>query len=221
MTRRLTLKPGIAVPTALLLAAVLTTAAPSPARADSDADTVIIEMRVWQGVDDAENLWVSARPKGGRWDTLGTIPLPEDGLAGGYDAITWHRFGDITMAGVGLRVWQRVSEPGHIYVQACDTACPEWVRRVVWRPPGKIPLPLDDGHSPGGRYRYGDIDVAVPRGNPGLLADRDHLLALRTSWKGTARNSTGARATPQWSGRGSRSAARRRGSRGSAWQTTA
>ena len=192
----------IAVLTAALLAAVLTTAAPAPARADDGADTVIIELRVWQGVDDAENLWVSARPRGGRWDTLGTIPLPEDGLAGGYDAITWHRFGDIAMAGVGLRVWQRVSEPGSIYVQACDSACPEWVRRLVWRPPGKIPLPLDDGHSPGGRYRYGDIDVAVPRDNPGLLADREHLLALRDVLEGDGAELdwSAGRPTKDWEG---------------------
>ena len=51
--------------------------------------------------------------------------------------------------------------------------------RCAGHPLGKASLPLDDGHSPNGRYRYGDLTVAVPRGNPGLLADREHLVALR------------------------------------------
>ena len=167
---------AIAVLTAALLAAVLTSATPAPARADSAEDTVIIELRVWQRVNDAENLWVSARPRGGRWDTLGTIPLPEDGRTPSYGNMGQHTFGDIAMAGVGVRVWQRTHEPERIYVQACGGCEERW---RPWRPLGKIPLPLDDGHSPNGRYRYGDINVAVPRDNPGLVADREHLLALR------------------------------------------
>ena len=170
----------IAVLTAALLAALLVTATPAPARADSVADTVIIEMRVWQRTDNLEDVWVSARPEGGRWDTLGTIPLPRSGLAGGYAVISQYRYGDLAVGGVELRVWQSEFERQRIYVQVCG-ACPEpgglW--RLPWRPLGKTPLPLDDGHSPSGRYRYGDIDVAVPRGNPGLVADREHLLALR------------------------------------------
>ena len=176
----------IAVLTAALLAAVLTSATPPPAQADDSVDTVIIEMRVWQRVDDAENLWVSARPRGGRWDTLGTIPLPEDGRAWSYGEMGRHGYGDVAMAGVAVRVWQRTHEPERIYVQACAGPCPDRSDRLtrLWRPLGKIPLPLDDGHSPGTRYRYGDIDVAVPRGNPGLLADREHLLALRDVLEG-------------------------------------
>ena len=174
-------KAAVAVLTAALLAALLMSATPAPARADSGVDTVIIEMRVWQRVDNLEDVWVSARPRGGRWDTLGTIPLAEDGRAWSYGEIGRHSYGDIAMAGVGVRVWQRTHEPDRIYVQACAELCPSLRFRStrVWRPLGRVLLPLDDGHSPGGRYRYGDIDIAVPRGSPGLLADREYLLALR------------------------------------------
>ena len=189
MTRSLTLKAGIAVVTAALLAAVLVGLAPSPASsASSTADTVIIELRVWQRVGHSEDVWLSARPKGGRWDTLGTIRLPQSGIVRVYGGDTWHRYGDIAMAGVGLRVWQRVLEPWRIYIQACTRTCPEWYpdgeyRRWPrpWRPLGMVPVPLYHGRhrTENGRYDYVDLDIAVPRGNPGLLADREHLLALR------------------------------------------
>ena len=198
MTRKLTPKAGMAVVAALLLAAVLVAAAPVPARADSAVDTVIIELRVWQRVDNHENVWLSARPKGGRWDALGTVPLPRDGVVGGYSGISRHRFGDLTVGGVAVRVWQRVLEPWRIYVQACANHCagraPQGTH--AWSPLGMVPLPFGYstiGGSGGGyvgsadaRYRYVDVEIAVPRGNPGLLADREHLLALRDTLAGTA-----------------------------------
>ena len=46
-------------------------------------------------------------------------------------------------------------------------------------PLGKTGLALDDGEDEASRMRYGDLRIAVPRGNPGLLRDREHLLALR------------------------------------------
>ena len=177
---------AIAVLTAALLAVVVAGTAsshphddPPPPWPDTHP-TVILELRVWQHVDDAEEVWVSARPKGGRWDTLGTIPLPPwDGQAFSYGEMGRHRFGDIAVGGVEVRVWQRWHRPARIYVQACASACPEPVLARAWRPLGKIPLPLDAGHTASGRYRYGDLDLAVPSDNPGLQADRDHLLALR------------------------------------------
>ena len=39
----------------------------------------------------------------------------------------------------------------------------------LWRPLGMLALPLDDGHSTSGRYRYGNLTVAVPAASPGLL----------------------------------------------------
>ena len=202
MRRRATLKAGIAVLAAALLAAVLTSATPSPARADSDADAVIIELRVWQRVDNLEDVWVSARPEGGRWDTLGTIPLPRSGLIGGYAPISWHRYGEITIAGVALRVWQPVSNPERVYVQACANACPDWrlLERPVWSSVGMRAVPLHRGLTASGRYRHGELEIAVPRGNPGLLADRDYLLELRHVLHGSALDWSGGRATAEWEG---------------------
>ena len=195
---------AMAVLAAALLAALLTSATPAPARADSGADTVIIELRIWQRVDNPEDVWVSARPKGGRWDTLGTIPLPRSGLTGGYAAISWYRYGDLAIAGVGLRVWQSVFEPWDTYVQACANACPErQVREPLrWSLVGMHAVPLHRGQTASGRYHYGDLEIAVPRGNPGLLADREYLLALRRVLQpyGSLLDWSGARATVEWEG---------------------
>ena len=223
--KRGALKAGLAVLLGMLLTAVVFAAAAGydePPAPESRAETVIIELRVWQHVDDAEDLWVSGRPKGGRWDTLGTIPLPQDGNSSAFADIARHRFGDIPIAvGVlvwpgllqpervyvplGLRVWQRLLEPERIYVQACARACPERVLFVPlpWRPLGMVPLPLDDGYDPSGLFRYGDLEIAVPRGNPGLLADREHLLALRDVFEGAGGAEldwSAGRLTADWEG---------------------
>ena len=164
------------------------TAAESPDDLGIDGGTAIIELRVWQHLDDETELWVSATAQGGAWDTLGTIPLLLDGREGGFDAGSLYRFGNIGIDGVGLRVYQRVVAPELIYVSGCVGACPEWVYGAqpdwTWRPLGKTLLPLDDGIEPFGEYRYGDIRIAVPRTNLGLLADREHLLALRDVLEG-------------------------------------
>ena len=77
---------------------------------------------------------------------------------------------------------QRVSEPERFFV--CGTACSHpWLRSIT-RPLGMIPLPLGDGRSPDGRYRYGDITVATAPGSPELLADRVRLLAIRDALDG-------------------------------------
>ena len=182
--RRLLLPPFV-------LAALLAFAAACDDAGDGDADdaavaqeTVFIELRVWQHVGDAEDLWVSARPEGGQWDALGTVPFPLDGVAEGYGPLSHYRYRNLAIAGVGLRVWQPVADPAGIYVQACAKACRELTHDDwpwPWRPLG-MNLLLLDGHSPG--YRYGDLTVAVPRGNPELLAERERLLALRDVLEG-------------------------------------
>ena len=45
-------------------------------------------------------------------------------------------------------------------------------------------MPLDDGHSSSGRYRYGDLTVAVPLAGPDLLSDWENLLAVRDTLAG-------------------------------------
>ena len=133
---------------------------PDPTPEPATATTANVEVRVWQDVRDARSIYISARPEDGSWATLGTIPLPlDDGLSGSGR----FRYGDITVAvpvgsgekDVEVRVWQAVRDARSIYV----SARPEG---GSWATLGTIPLPLDDGHSSSGRFRYGDITVEVP-----------------------------------------------------------
>ncbi len=54
----------------------------------------VVEARVWQSVADPSRLYLSARPSGGSWRALGTVPLALDGLSrsGAY------RHGAVTLA---------------------------------------------------------------------------------------------------------------------------
>ena len=56
--------------------------------------TTNIEVRVWEDVNDPERNYISARPEGGSWRTLGTIPIP---LTDGVSSSGRFRYGDITM----------------------------------------------------------------------------------------------------------------------------
>ena len=57
--------------------------------------TANVEVRVWEDVNDTERHFISARPEGGSWRTLGTIPLP---LTDGVSNSGRFRYGDITLA---------------------------------------------------------------------------------------------------------------------------
>ena len=57
--------------------------------------TATVEVRVWEDVNDPERNYVSARPEGGSWRTLGTIPIP---LTDGVSSSGRFRYGDITLA---------------------------------------------------------------------------------------------------------------------------
>ncbi len=154
----------------------------------SDSGETIIELRIWQHVDDAEDIWVSAREQGGRWDTLGTRRFPLQGETNGYLTRSLHRYGDLAVGDVWLRFWQRATHPEQFFVRVCAGSCPAlgflsgW--RLRWEPLGMLPLPLDDGHSSSGRYQYGNLTVAIPANNPGLLADRERLLSLKEALEG-------------------------------------
>ena len=50
---------------------------------------------MWEDVNDPERNFISARPEGGSWRTLGTIPLP---LTDGVSSSGRFRYGDITLA---------------------------------------------------------------------------------------------------------------------------
>ena len=72
---------------------------------------------------------------------------------------------------------------------------------MVVDPLGTTPVPLDDGFSSKGTYRYGNVVVAVPAGNPGLLSDREYLLALRDALGGgVALNWSASSPTTAWEG---------------------
>ena len=57
--------------------------------------TANVEVRVWEDVNDPKRNYISARPEGGSWRTLGTIPLP---LTDGVSSSGRFRYGDITLA---------------------------------------------------------------------------------------------------------------------------
>ena len=117
-------------------------------------------MRVWQRVSDDQALYISARPTGGSWRTLGTIPLGR-GEASAYRTTSngrW-RYSDITLAGVDVRVWQSKRDARGLYISARPTG-------GSWRALGTIPLGKGAATayqaSASGRYRYSDITLAVP-----------------------------------------------------------
>ena len=153
----------------MLLAVVVV--APGAAQ---EGETATVEVRVWQDVGDELDIYISARPAGGDWRTLGTIPLPLDD---GTSSTGRFQYGDISLgvplpgraqpAMVEVRVWQDVGDIASIYISARPAD-------GDWRVLGTIPLPLDDGLSSTGRFRYGDIslDVPVPRQPVSTLAGR-------------------------------------------------
>ena len=159
-------------------------------------ETVIVHLHVWQRVTDSEELWISARESGGRWDTLGTVPLQSSyrGVSAGVHGLygtdrSYYISYRVQVAGIGLRIWQHYSDLYSIFVEPCASPCEaprrtKWIRG--WRALGKTPLPLNDGHSRRGYYRYGNLKLAVPKDNPGLQSDRQHLLALRDVLEGGA-----------------------------------
>ena len=131
----------------------------TPASQAQSSPTANVEVRVWQRISDARALYISARPEGGSWRTLGTIPIDMSGISGSRA----YRYGDITVtvpragtsaAVVEVRVWQRVRDDLSLYISARP-------RGGSWGTLGTIPLDMS-GRSSTGTFRYGDITVRVP-----------------------------------------------------------
>ena len=61
----------------MIVALVLGCAVVVPVGAQGE-EAARVEVRVWQHVEDERDVYISARPAGGSWRTLGTIPLPLD-----------------------------------------------------------------------------------------------------------------------------------------------
>lgn len=148
-----------------VIAVLMLAAALAPGNEAMAQSTARVEVRVWQSVSDDRGIYVSARPAGGSWATLGTIPLDLDGLSSSRA----YRYGDIAIeaplsdepdaprATVEVRVWQKVADGRAIYVSARPAG-------GSWATLGTIPLDLD-GLSSSRAYRYGDIAVDVPLAN--------------------------------------------------------
>ena len=108
----------------MALAALLGVVVATVGSAQADA-TATIEVRVWQNVSDELEIHISARPAGGNWRILGTIPLP---LVDGVSTSGQYRYGDISLgvplanlaspAPVEVRVWQDVGDELAIYISA-------------------------------------------------------------------------------------------------------
>ena len=179
---------GLLLAIVLLLAAMLvpSRAAASPCEplfypSGCDQTVVSLDVRVWQSLDDPTTLEIRVRRTGDDRDVLPRTALRFEEV--GYGEVTTHVVSHVSVAGVGLRVFQRAGLPHLIYLSQCASACPieqndlnGWIR---WSPLGKISLSLGDGFSDDHAYRFGDMQVAVPRRNLALLRDREHLLALR------------------------------------------
>lgn len=126
-----------------------------------------VEVRVWQSVGDATDLYVSARAAGGSWRALGIMPLDVSGLSesGRY------RYGDLSLdvprpgsddtSNVQVRVWQSVSDEESLYVSA------RWAGGS-WNDLGTRAIDLNNMSSSGG-HRYGDITVISPTYLPTIV----------------------------------------------------
>ena len=165
----------IAIVGALLLLAAAVASGSAHAQGEAaDADTVRLELRVWQDIDDDLDISVSARPADGSWQTLGVIPLPLDD---GHSSSGHYRYGNITLAvplsnratpaHIEMRVWQHVEDGRLIYISARASG-------DSWATLGTIRVPLDDGVNALLGLRYGDTsyDAPLPEDEVSTLAGR-------------------------------------------------
>ena len=154
---------------------------------ESEADTVIIDLRIWQDIERPLSLWLAARPIGEHDETLEMEPLDNVELTSSHLPESRFAYAMIVVAGAGLRIYQQVLDPARIYVAICVEPCDNPSVSTLakrqeadpFRPLGKTLLLLDDGEDAAAGRRFGDLRIAAPRGNPGLQSDRMHLLALR------------------------------------------
>ena len=72
---------------------------------------------------------------------------------------------DTPAVGIEVRVWQHVEDDRDLYISARQEG-------GSWGTLGTIPLPLDDGSSPSGRHRYGNIALGVYLPGPATVAVR-------------------------------------------------
>ncbi|MCY4639463.1 MAG: hypothetical protein OXC94_03875 [Chloroflexi bacterium] len=172
--------PMIAIVGALLLLAVGSAGGSAGAQGGTaDGDTVRIELRVLQELEDDLGISVSARPADGSWRTLGVIALPLDD---GHSSDGRYRYGDVTLevplsnratpARIEMRVWQHVENGRRIYLSARP-------QDGSWATLGTIALPLDGGVDSLRGLRYGEASIEAP-----LPEDEVSTLAGRAGVRG-------------------------------------
>ena len=84
--------------------------------AQRDGRSATVEIRVWEDVNAPERNYISARPEGGSWRTLGTIPIP---LTDGVSGSGRFRYGDVALAVPLPATPTATPDP-------CDTSRPPW-----------------------------------------------------------------------------------------------
>ncbi len=135
------------------------------ALAESPEDSLTLRVRVWQHVDDSDRIYISARTPVEVCNSNRALRIRlNDGLSKNGD----FRYAQATVCELELRVWQHVRAPARIELSASAVG-------GHWGLLGQIPVPLDDGHSSTGSYRYGDVKIVVATSTP------DDLPAVQVS----------------------------------------
>ena len=179
---RTTVAATLAIATLIALIALGATATSALGSDDTldDERSVAVQLRIWEGVRRGD-IWVSARPEGGSWGTLGTFPFALDEPGPN----PYRTSGVLAVAGVELRISNHLDAgPASIEVYACGSFCADSAVADVCEWDG-ITLPLDDGTDSSGHYRYGELTIEVQQTNPRLVMDRERLLALRDTLAGS------------------------------------
>ncbi len=153
---------------ALAIGVVLGTSAVAGAGAtEYPAQTVRVEIRVWQNADNDREIHVGARSTDGSWTTLGLTPLLLDD---GFSRSGRFRYGNSRLdvplperaspATVEVRVWQNVDDGWDLYISARPAG-------GSWGTLGTIPLPWATASS-AAPLRYGDVAIDVPLSDVGV-----------------------------------------------------
>lgn len=143
----------------IAVAVLLLTAATGSAQA---AESVRVEVQVWQHPANPGDIRVGALPADGSWPAPEMIALTLDD---GISLSDRYRYGDISIevpwrigavpVTVEVRIWQHVEDERDIHISARGSP-------GSWRTLGTVPLALDDGHGTQGRFRAGGITLTAP-----------------------------------------------------------
>ena len=126
--------------------ALIATEAPSHAQ----SQTQQVDIRVWQATSNPRVLAINVRPEGATWAEFDSV-LPEMAEPRGQGR---HRHGLVSVAGVDVWVWQRVSDLQILYISVRPTGG-SWA--------GVDPIRVEaDSPSRSGRSRFGDVTVTLP-----------------------------------------------------------